>query len=80
MMAVVVLLGEVEVVVEARRGLAGTYGAWALAYEAARWLIVSIGFCGNAFSLSLFLCRQSRTVVRYGWIGVLLLRCSDGDT
>jgi hypothetical protein len=41
--AVVVLLGDGEVVVEGRRGLAGMYGAWALAYEAARWLIVSIG-------------------------------------
>jgi hypothetical protein len=78
--AVVVLLGEVEVVVEARRGLAGTYGAWALAYEAARWLIVSIGIRGNVCFPSLFLCRQSRTVVKYGWTGVLLLRRSDGDT
>jgi hypothetical protein len=40
MVVAVVLLGDVEVVVE----VAGMYGAWALAYEAARWLIVSIGF------------------------------------
>ena len=74
--AVVVLLGDVEVVVEVAR----MYGAWALAYEAARWLIVSIGIRGNVCFPSLFLCRQSRTVVKYGWTGVLLLRRSDGDT
>lgn len=53
----------VVVVVEARRGGAGTKGAYALAYAVVRrWPIESMGFQGSATGIVFDLCWHTRTV------------------